>query len=280
MREECKQCHHETINGLIHKFDVSLDVAEAFREHANRIFNQDTKLSNPMVATLVQRLAKEQLNQGNLYHQEKSRANRMVYSQYQNWRQRVRLHDNPFALAAKLAVVGNIIDYGAHTVPDDIPEAIEQLVNKSLKIDQRTLLQERIKNAKNILYLGDNAGEIVFDKLLIQHLHHDNVTFVVRGKPVLNDATLEDARQIGMEDVCEIIENGSDAPSTLLNECSQAFNDAFEKADLIIAKGMGNFEGLMHQSDPRIFFLLMAKCNPIAKLLGVSRGDMVITQFL
>jgi hypothetical protein len=126
------------------------------------------------------------------------------------------------------------------------------------------------------LYLGDNCGEIVFDKLFIETMDHPNVTFAVRGNPVINDATLEDAAQVGLDNVCRVISNGFDAPSTLLEFCSDEFAEAYNNADLVISKGQGNFEGLMESRHPNEFFLLIAKCWPIANLLGVGKNDMVV----
>lgn len=280
MREVCEQCHQKTVTTLIERFKLGALEAEKFRQDVDLFLSTSDGLDNPEVAMMIQRLAKANLNKLDLYKEEKSKANRLVYSKYHYWKKRVKEHKSPFYLAAKLAVAGNVIDYGARTVPDDIPTAIEDLVEKSFKLDDTALLYEKIKRAKNVLYLGDNAGEIVFDKLLIQYIGHENLTYVVRGEPVLNDATLEDAKQIGMMDVCRVIHNGSDAPSTLLNQCSEEFLQAYKAADLIIAKGMGNFEGLLNESDERIFFMLMAKCDPIASLLGVNKGDMLVRQFL
>ncbi len=139
-------------------------------------------------------------------------------------------------------------------------------------------LRDKINGSEKILYLGDNAGEIVFDKLFIETMQHPDVTFVVRGKPVINDVTFEDVRQTRIDNVCKVISNGYDAPSTLLEFCSEEFLDKFNTADLVISKGQGNFEGLMYTTHPNVFFLLMAKCEPMAELLGVNKGEMIITK--
>jgi hypothetical protein len=141
-------------------------------------------------------------------------------------------------------------------------------------------LKNEISKAKSVLYLGDNCGEIVFDKLFIETMKHQNITFVVRGAPVINDVTLEDANQVGMDNICRVISNGFDAPSTLIELCSDEFAAEYNNADLIISKGQGNFEGLMESTHPNIFFLLIAKCDPIAKLLGVNKNDMVVSKLI
>ena len=229
------------------------------------------------MATEIQRLAKKHLDNVNLYHDEKVEANNLLLNQYTQWKKLVNESKDSFSTAVKLAVIGNIIDYGAHSVGDNISDQIESFLQKDLKINMTEKLQSEIKKAKRILYLGDNCGEIVFDKLLIETIDHPNIIFAVRGMPVINDATLLDACQVGMDKVCKVISNGADAPSTLMELSSPEFIKEYQRADLIISKGQGNFEGLMKDNHPNIFFLLIAKCDPIANLLNVNRNDMVVT---
>jgi uncharacterized protein with ATP-grasp and redox domains len=127
-----------------------------------------------------------------------------------------------------------------------------------------------------ILYLADNAGETVFDRVLIEHLDRP-VTYVVKAAPIINDATFEDAVAAGIDRIAEIIDNGSNAPGTLLDQCSEAFLESFHQAELIIAKGQANYESLSREPAP-IFFLLQAKCRVIARDLGVATGDIILRQ--
>lgn len=103
---------------------------------------------------------------------------------------------------------------------------------------------------------------------------------MVREKPVINDVTLDDAQQVGMDGICTVITNGYDAPSTLLEYCSESFKEAYDEADLIISKGQGNFEGLLERKQPNLYFMLIAKCQPMSEKLGVSNGDMVVTNLI
>lgn len=134
-----------------------------------------------------------------------------------------------------------------------------------------------LNEAQRILYLADNAGEIAFDRLLIEQIGPARVTVAVRGGPVINDATITDARAVGLHEIVEIIENGSDAPGTLLDDCSQEFKWRFAEADLILAKGQGNFEALSDEPH-NIFFLLKAKCAVIAAHAGVPLGTHVLVR--
>ena len=278
MRHECYFCHIKTIEKLIEKFKPDAKTAESFISAVHKMLADNWELENPQLATEIQRVAKDYLNNINLYSEEKSAANNLLLKDYSYWKQLVNESDSPFATAVKLAVIGNIIDYGAHSVSDNISQQIESFLQKDLTINMVESLQSEIKKAKHILYLGDNCGEIVFDKLLIETIDNPNVIFAVRGKPVINDATLMDACQVGMDKVCKVISNGFDAPSTLLEFSSAEFIKEYQRADLIISKGQGNFEGLMKDSHANIFFMLIAKCDPIADLLNVNKNDMVVTQ--
>lgn len=153
---------------------------------------------------------------------------------------------------------------------------IDRVLNSDFTIDHSQQLQDEIKKAKTILYLGDNCGEIVLDRLFLETINHPDVWFAVREMPVLNDATEKEAREAGIHQVAKIISNGDDAPSTLLYRVSPEFKEIYQQADLIISKGMGNYEGLMFESDPRLFFLLMVKCPVIGRKIGAEKGDFVV----
>jgi len=278
MRHECYFCQIKTVEALIRKFTPDADTAEGFVFAVHDLLAANRDMPNPQLATQVHRIARQHLDNANLYAAEKREANDLLLGQYADWKKTVRDTEDPFFTAAKLAVIGNIIDYGAHSVSSDISAQIRGFLQQDLTVDMRGELKEALASAESVLYLGDNCGEVVFDKLLIETLGHPNVTFAVRGKPVINDVTEEDAGYVGMDRVCRILSNGADAPSTLMDLSSDDFREAFYAADLVISKGQGNFEGLMESDHPNIFFLLIAKCAPIAELLGVEKNNMVIVR--
>jgi uncharacterized protein with ATP-grasp and redox domains len=153
---------------------------------------------------------------------------------------------------------------------------IDKALNSEFAIGHSKQLKEAIENAKTVLYLGDNAGEIVFDKLFIRTINHPQLTFVVRGAPVINDATIDDAEYTGMKETANVISNGYDAASTIPEKSSKQFQKYFREDDVIISKGQGNLEGLFPLNDKRIFFLLMVKCDVIAEFLKVKKGSLVV----
>lgn len=273
--KECKKCQLKTVDSLVNRFSPSEEKEQFFRNKAEEII-EESNVNSPMLATYLHRLAKELFECEDIYKAEKLHANNLLLAHYDYWKEAVGMGKSAFQRAVKMAVAGNIIDYGAHSVPDDILAHVKQLHQRSFAEDHSNRLYTDIQKAKSILYLGDNAGEIVFDRILIEAMNHANVTFAVRGQAVINDITIEDASLVKMDEVCEVIDNGFDAPSTILNECSSSFKSKFEEADLIISKGQGNLEGLMHLSNKNICFMLMAKCDLIANKLGVSKGDLVV----
>ena len=153
---------------------------------------------------------------------------------------------------------------------------VNKVLTSDFAIDDSLLLKNKINESKTILFLGDNAGEIVMDKLFLETIKHPNVYYAVKGNPVMNDATIKDARYVGIDKVVKVISNGYDAPSTILDKCSDEFMDIYDKADLIISKGQGNLEGLLNTHNKKIFFLLMIKCDVIGNYLGVKKGDFVV----
>ncbi len=209
------------------------------------------------------------------FAEEKAESNRVALELYAEWKPKVTVSIHPFELALRLSIAGNIMDYGANN-SFDIHQTIEHVNSADFAIDHTNLLFQAIKHAKKILYLGDNAGEIVFDKLFLETIGHPGVTFAVRGGIALNDATVVDAEAIGIDSVARVISNGFDAPSTVLAQSSAEFLSVYHSADLIISKGQGNLEGLLYEKDPRIFFLLMVKCEVMAELLNVKKGSFVV----
>jgi uncharacterized protein with ATP-grasp and redox domains len=236
----------------------------------------DVEQPTPVIAREIHAMIREYLQIPDPYREQKQRSNEQAKILVEKLKDNVNSSNDPLKLAMRYALAGNIIDYGpGHKF--DIEQTIQHLEEAEFAIDHSEELIARIKNAQNILYLGDNAGEIVFDKLFIETMNHPSVTFVTRGSPVINDVTLKEAEEVTMYDVAKVIDNGYDAPSTVIERSSEQFKNVFEKADLIITKGQGNFEGLMHQDDSRLWFLLMVKCQVIGSCMGVNKGGIVVS---
>jgi len=180
---------------------------------------------------------------------------------------------DPLETAVRIAIAGNIVDFGAD--PDfELEQEVQKALEQEPAANHYETLKEKTGRAREILYIADNAGETVFDKILIEVMAKP-VVYAVRERPVINDATTEDAKKSGLDQVAQVISSGCDAPGITLKRCSEEFLDPFRRADLIISKGQGNYETLSGKQRP-IFYLLMAKCSIIATDLGVKEGDTVI----
>jgi len=209
------------------------------------------------------------------YREEKREFNDLCLAMVPKIKKRIDESKEPIHTAIKSAILGNLIDLGIG-YEFDIESDFESIFGNPLDIDDyqefKTILES---GRKKILYLGDNAGEIVLDRLLIEKLkdNHD-VTFVVKRGPIINDATIEDAKYIGMTDIVKVIDTGSDGIGVKWDSVSEEFMDYYTSADVVISKGQGNFETNSDKHE-NIFFLLKAKCESVARKLGVKYGDIV-----
>ena len=210
------------------------------------------------------------------YKDIKHTYNNLILGMESNLQTKIDIAENSFKAAVKLAVVGNIIDFGTnHAINDElIYKKIEESDTTDFATDNSERLYEKLKHAKKLLYLGDNCGEIVFDKLLIKEIKktfpHVDITFAVRGSYVINDVTVDDAQQVGMDNIVTVIDNGDNAPGTIIENCSDTFVEEFNSADVIISKGQGNYETLNDANRGEIFFLFMTKCPLVTKELNVD----------
>jgi damage-control phosphatase, subfamily I len=271
----CMDCMHNSFQRLFYRFQLSKPLQEEFFSYYDDTFQKNKLKPVPFIHRELSKLFSKISGIEDPFSEEKFNCNQKALELYPKLKKDILESKKPFDMALRLAIAGNIMDYGANHL-FDIQETIRFVLNSKFAIDHSHLLKQKIKQAKQILYLGDNAGELVFDKLFIETIMHNDLTFAVKAGPVLNDATLNDAVFTGLDKVADIIHNGYDAPSTILEYCSSEFMEIFHAADLIISKGQGNLEGLIKQDDSRIFFLLMAKCDVIAEILNVKRGSFVV----
>lgn len=232
----------------------------------------------PVMGRLIHRRLRELTGQTDPYRAAKQQANEFALRLYPDLKHVVISSKDPFGAAVRFAIAGNVIDLGVKTglTESDIRSAISEAVDGHIDEDAVEELRKTAMSAGDILYLADNAGEIVFDRLLIEQMPPGSVTLAVKGGPVINDATREDAEAAGLVDFVEVIDNGNDAPGTILDLCSPAFRGRFDAAELVIAKGQGNYETLNECGHRNLFFLLKAKCAVIARDLKCRLGEMAV----
>jgi len=249
------------------------------RSVLSAVHRMDHNQSPPAMGREIHRIIRTTLNDDDPYREVKKRFNRFMMNLYPELHSQVNQSSNPFETATRLAIAGNVIDFGVRSdlTDENVRSSIDWSLTAPLNMKMLHNLQEEIASAESILYLADNAGEIVCDRLLLELLPLERVVLVVKASPVVNDAIMEDAVATGLADLVQVIDNGSDAPGTILPDCSGSFQLEFNNADLIIAKGQGNYETL-NDVERRIYFLFMAKCPVIALDAGCEVGELVLTR--
>ena len=239
----------------------------------------DMTQSPPAVGQWMHRHLRQLTGVVDPYRAVKDRFNKMAMEMLPELSVMVGRAADPLAMAMRFAIAGNVIDLGANgeLAVDEVRQAVIEATGAPLHGDLDDFRQAA-STASEILYLADNAGEIVFDGLLIEQLPSERVTVAVRGGPVLNDATLADAEAASLYGLVEVIDNGSDAPGTILGDCSAEFRRRFAEADMVIAKGQGNFETLS-DAGPDVYFMFKAKCPVIANHIGLPVGTHVAARW-
>ncbi|MEF8788075.1 MAG: ARMT1-like domain-containing protein, partial [Planctomycetota bacterium] len=236
----------------------------------------------PAMGAAIHRIIREATDDADPYREIKRRANEFALELLPDARDTATGADRPFETALRLAIAGNIMDWGAKPHADISEDAVERTLHEALEAplvgDSPEDLKRRIQGADDVLYLADNAGEIVFDRLLISLMPCPQVTVAVKGSPTINDATMEDARQVDLVNRAEVVDTGSDTPGVLLEQCSDDFVGHFESADMVIAKGQGNYEALSGV-DRQVVFLLKAKCPVVARDIGCEVGNMLLLDY-
>lgn len=247
------------------------------RRLLHQIAEGDWSTSPPAMAQRLHRSIRQELGNPDPYRKIKDRMNDIAAQLVPAMRQRIDAHPDPREAAVRVAIGGNLLDVGAKTqiAAEELPVHLETIWGQPLCGDLNGLFLAA-ERAHSILFLADNAGEIYFDRLLIERLPAEKITIFMRGSPVLNDATLVDAESAGLPELAPVLDNGSDAPGTILEDCSAAFQGWFERADLIIAKGQGNYETLS-EVDKDIYFLFTVKCPLVADRVGEPVGSLVVT---
>lgn len=240
------------------------------------ISEMDWNTSPPVMTQEIHRFIRQKTSVEDPYREEKSEFNRIALELYPRLKSLIDNSVKPFETAVKLAIAGNVIDLGVSRDigETDIAKVIEEALDLPFYGDVEAF-HDSILGAERILYLMDNAGEIVFDRLLIEQLPAEKITACVRGFPILNDATLSDAEATGLNELVAVIDNGSDAPGTVLKDCSQTLRLHFEEADLVISKGQGNYETLSSVRK-NLYFLLKAKCPVVSNHIGCESGSLVL----
>ncbi|KAF1085029.1 hypothetical protein SPSYN_01165 [Sporotomaculum syntrophicum] len=212
------------------------------------------------------------------YKTSKEKSNILALELYPALKDYLQKSTNKLYDALKIAVAGNIIDLGIKK-DYDIDASLEYSLKEGFSRDDYPRFVEKLAATDSVLIIGDNAGEIVFDRLLAEELtgRGKKVTYLVKDSPILNDATMDDARQAGLDQIATVLTTGSPYLGLPLTKISNEVRDLLEQSSLVISKGQANFETLEHEelAKGKIFFLLKIKCACVGQIANAKLEDIV-----
>jgi uncharacterized protein with ATP-grasp and redox domains len=275
----CLPCFFGQVERTLKYTEVNGDRGRGITRMAGRIIESASLDEVPArTSTFIHRMLREQTGV-DPYRQVKEIYNRIALEKLPALRTLAARTPDRLEGGARAAIAGNVIDFGIYE-SIDLDRSIEESFRLPLSGTDYRVFSSAVTTAQRILYLCDNAGEIVFDRVLIEILRDmgKEVTAVVKGSPVINDATMDDADSVGLHECARVIDNGNDGIGTLLEACSAAFREHYRTADMIISKGQANYETLAGTRDERIFFLFKVKCPVVASFLNRQNGDLVLTR--
>lgn len=279
---ECLHCYLKQVQKVSKILEIEDDIKESVvREVLKQLSEADYDKTNPEIMYDTWGIITKIVGDKNPYKSIKEFYNNEMMKIYNVLKDSLNSSPKQYRLqkAILLAIEGNLIDFGANHYFDGeaMTKSLIEGPKHNLAINHTDELCKRIKKAKKLLYIGDNCGEIVLDKLMISVIKDENpnikITFSVRSDSILNDITVDDADQVGMKEVAEVIDSGSGESGAVLHKCSQSFMQCYNEADVIIAKGQGNYESLNESDNDKLFFLFIAKCQKVADYLNIDLMD-------
>jgi len=254
--------------------------AEVLREVMKHLQTISFSDSPPELSREVHEIIRNITRSKDPYKKVKDQSNEMAKNQYSHLKKLVSEADDPLLMSIKLAIVGNVIDFGTSN-RFNVEDMIGKAVKKDFEDKAYPQFKKSLENSKTILYLADNTGEIFFDKLLLEELaeRKKKVTYVVKANPIINDATTEDAEFAEIDKIATIMKGDAgqtqSAPGMVLSYVSKEFYDIFESSDMVVSKGQGNYEGLS-DVDRDVFFMLVVKCPLVARDIGGEMARLIL----
>jgi hypothetical protein len=276
---ECLPCFVNQALGALKSCDATDNQkVKTMQSVFSELAGIDYDATPPVTAQKIHRMISKTVGIKDPYAHQKQHFNKFAVELLASIKKTISSQQDIFSVKVKLAIAANIIDFGKNNnlSENDVLSCFEKAMEVPLDSVALADLKDSIHDADSILFLCDNAGEIVFDRFLIEELPFKKVICAVRGAPVINDATLDDARVTGLTEIVRVISNGSDAPGTVIEDCSPEFRHVFDEADVIIAKGQGNFETLSGITNRKIYFLFQVKCPVVGRDTGYPVGSFLI----
>jgi len=278
---ECASCFlrqaREALDLATEDVELKMEITEKINQILCYEFKREAVANE--IGTKIHRTIKRHTGNHDPYHEQREKSDQIALQFLPQIEKILEKNDN-LESYLKASIAGNLLDFGALGLDFKIEDMVMPALKKVLSINNSYELEQELYKAKNVLYLADNVGEIVFDKLLIMKLldYGVEVTVALKEEPILNDACMKEALEVGLDELAYLTTIGTDSVGIIYTDLSVEFKQKFKDADVIVAKGLGNYEGLdeMKFGDKPIFCLLNAKCEPIARDIGVKKGDNVV----
>ncbi len=234
--------------------------------------------SPPEVAAAVYEKMAKIAGKSDLYDEVKKLSTIKAQSFIPHLQEQIKLSQTPLLTATKVAVAGNVIDLAAEFA-FDLNEELDKIFHTDFAVNDFDRLEKQLGKASTLLYIGDNAGEHIFDKIYIQTIasvYPDlEIFYMTRGNAIINDVTYEEAKEAGFDEICHLINSGVNTPGFVYDRANVESQELYDSADMVLTKGMGNYECLSDSKRDNLFFLLKVKCNVVAQSIGKNVGDII-----
>jgi len=278
--KECYLCIFNQIFNITNRLNLDEETsAQVLREGAKRLSKYDLSFEPPIIASDVYEGVSNIVKKEDLFEKEKKEAIKEALKFKPILKKRLLISKDKLFDACKIAVAGNVIDLGVNQ-EYDLEKEIKNIFEMSFFKNDFDEFKERVLKVKNICYLADNSGENVFDEILIETIKEFNpevkVYYLVRGKPIINDVTVKDLEGLDIFNIAKVIDSGVDSPGFCLGKANKEAKEIFYNSDLVISKGMGNFECLFNECKRDVFYLFKVKCDVVARESGSKRGEYML----
>ena len=278
--KECYLCIYNQVFNITERLNLDEETSsKVLREGAKKLSLYDLSFEPPIIASDVYESISKIVNKEDLFEKEKKEAIKEALKFKPILKKRLSKSKDKLYDACKIAVAGNVIDLGVNQ-EYNLEKEIKKIFEMNFYKNDYALLKEKILKAKNICYLADNSGENVFDELLIETIKEYNpevkIYYIVRGKPIINDVTVKDLEGLEIFNLAEVIDSGVDTPGFCLSKANEKSKNIFYNSDLVISKGMGNFECLYNECQREVFYLFKVKCSVVARASGAKKNEYML----
>ncbi|BCD62795.1 hypothetical protein NitYY0826_C1678 [Nitratiruptor sp. YY08-26] len=278
LKPDCFVCLYNQALRVSKALECDEECADAIMQKSAGILASITpKQTPPEAAAILYPAISKVVGKEDLYSQKKLESIQKAQEYVPFVQEKIAQSPQRLDAALRASVAGNVIDF-ATEVMFDIQEEIAKIFEAPFAIDRKSEFIQKLQKAQKLLIIGDNVGEHLFDKILIEEIKKVldiKIYYFVRGRPIINDVTLQEAKMVGLDRVCEVVDSGVDTPGFLYERANEQAKALFDGADLILAKGMGNFECMESYQDSRVYFLFKVKCSVVANRIGKNIGDLI-----